>query len=162
MSDPIFDDPVKPLYPLRVASELSETSIYSLRQYVDEGLILPYKTKSNRRLYSQVDIKRIQCIRKFLDIYGLNIAGIKAVFAQVPCWLLKPCEEADCFECDAYTSSSQPCWQAKNKGAACQNEDCRVCPVYRLPEQCSDPKSIFKGLHNQINMNNQKETETTQ
>ncbi len=144
MSGETFNDPTKPLYPLRVASELSGTSIYSLRQYVDEGLIIPYKTSSNRRLYSQVDIKRIQCIRKYLDEFGLNIAGIKAIFAQVPCWLLKPSKEEECKECDAYQSPSIPCWQAQNKGPACQNENCRICPVYRLPEQCSDPKSIFK------------------
>ncbi|MBC8216615.1 MAG: MerR family transcriptional regulator [Candidatus Marinimicrobia bacterium] len=148
MEDKLFDDPAKPLYALRVASELSKTSIYSLRQYVDAGLILPYKTSSNRRLYSQVDIKRIHCIRKYLDDYGLNIAGIKAIFAQVPCWLLKPCSEADCRQCDAYTSATNPCWQVTVKGPTCKNEDCRVCPVYRLPEQCSNPKSIYKGLQN--------------
>jgi len=111
MSDPLFDDPTKPLYPLRVASELSNTSVYSLRKYIDEGLILPYQTPTHRRLYSQIDILRIQCIRKYLDEYGLNIAGIKVLFAQVPCWLLKPCTEEDCMQCEAYTSITEPCWQ---------------------------------------------------
>ncbi|MCK4893759.1 MAG: MerR family DNA-binding transcriptional regulator, partial [Calditrichia bacterium] len=49
----MIQDSITPLFPLRVAAELSNTSIYSLRQYVDLGLILPYKTASNRRLYSQ-------------------------------------------------------------------------------------------------------------
>ena len=54
-----IDNPTDPLYPLRVAAELTGTSIYALRQYVDLGLIIPFKTPTNRRLYSKVDIKRI-------------------------------------------------------------------------------------------------------
>ncbi|MBC8174219.1 MAG: MerR family transcriptional regulator [Candidatus Marinimicrobia bacterium] len=155
MGDPLFDDPTKPLYPLRVASELSNTSVYSLRKYVDEGLILPYQTPTKRRLYSQVDIKRILCIRKYLDEYGLNIAGIKALFAQVPCWLLKPCNEEDCIQCEAYTSATEPCWQVTTKGPTCKNEDCQTCAVYRLPEKCDDIKSLFKNLQ-QLNRADKK------
>ena len=77
-----IENPTTPLYPLRIAAELTNTSIYALRQYVDLGLILPYKSPSNRRLYSKVDIQRILCIRKYLDEYGLNIAGIKALFER--------------------------------------------------------------------------------
>lgn len=146
MPDSPLHDTTKPIYPLRVAAELSGTSVYTLRQYADLGLVLPYKTQKNRRLYSQVDIKRLLCIRKYLDGYGLNIAGIKAIFAQVPCWLLHPCTKEDQAGCDAYSAFDKPCWQASNKGDACKNEDCRKCTVYRLPERCVDIKSLFKQL----------------
>ena len=146
MNSNSIENPTAPLYPLRVAAELTGTSVYALRQYVDLGLIIPYKTPTNRRLYSKVDIQRILCIRKYLDEYGLNIAGIKVLFAAVPCWLIKPCTESDCEQCDAYTSLTQPCWQVSVKGPTCQNIDCRVCEVYRLPEECNDLKSIFKKL----------------
>jgi DNA-binding transcriptional MerR regulator len=139
-----IDDPAAPLFPLRIAAELTGTSVYALRQYVDLGLIIPLKTQTKRRLYSRADIQRILCIRKFLDDHGLNLAGISTMFAQVPCWLLKPCPEKDRQECDAYTSVSEPCWQVSRKGETCQNEDCRDCPVYKLPEKCSDIKSIFR------------------
>ena len=148
MSESKIIDPITPVYPLRVAAELTGTSVYALRQYVDLGLILPYKTETNRRLYSQTDIQRIRCIRKYLDEYGLNIAGIKTLFAQVPCWLIRPCSEKDRANCDAYTESHEPCWQVSKKGAACKNEDCRTCNVYQLPNQCVDVKSIFKILEN--------------
>ena len=144
------DNPTAPLYPLRVAAELTGTSVYALRQYVDLGLIIPYKTPTNRRLYSKVDIQRILCIRKYLDEQGLNIAGIKALFASVPCWLVKPCPIEDREKCDAYTSLTEPCWQVTVKGPTCQNVDCRECDVYRLQEECSDLKSIFKKFNNQI------------
>jgi len=147
-----INDATTPTYPLRVASELSGTSIYALRQYVDLGLIIPYKTEKNRRLYSKVDIQRINCIRRFLDEYGLNIAGIKAMFAQVPCWILRPCTPTDQANCDAYNSTHIPCWWVNNKGAECKDADCRTCTVYRLPEHCVDVKSIFKIIEqNKLN-----------
>lgn len=144
-----IDNPTAPLYPLRVAAELTGTSVYALRQYVDLGLIIPFKTTTNRRLYSKVDIQRILCIRKYLDEQGLNIAGIKALLASVPCWLVKPCPIEDREKCDAYTSVSEPCWQVTVKGPTCQEVDCRECDVYRLQEECNDLKSIFKKFNNQ-------------
>ncbi len=155
MNSNSIENPTAPLYPLRVAAELTSTSVYALRQYVDLGLIIPYKTPTNRRLYSKVDIQRILCIRRYLDEFGLNIAGIKALFAAVPCWLIKPCSKSDYEQCDAYTSLTQPCWQVSTKGPTCQNIDCRVCIVYRLPEQCNDLKSIIKKI-NKENINNNK------
>ncbi len=144
--EPSKPDPTTPLYPLRVASQLTNTSVYSLRQYVDLGLIIPYRTGKNRRLYSPVDIARIRCIRKYLDEYGLNVAGIKLLFAQVPCWLLKPCPEEERQACTAYTSSTEPCWQIQNRAPTCQNTECRLCPVYQLPDRCQDLKMLFKQL----------------
>ena len=137
-------DPTTPLYPLRVAAELTGSSVYALRQYVDLGLILPYKTESNRRLYSQTDLARIQCIRKHLTEDGLNIAGIKAMMGLTPCWLIKPCTLTDYKTCDAYTSTQEPCWQVGQKGAICEGVECRLCPVYQLGNQCSDIKALYK------------------
>lgn len=148
-----IDNPTTPLYPLRVAAELTGTSVYALRQYVDLGLIIPYKTSTNRRLYSKVDIQRIKCIRKNLDEQGLNIAGIKALLASVPCWLIKPCPIEDREKCDAYTSVREPCWQVTVKGPTCQNVDCRECDVYRLQERCNDLKSIIKLISNDLEEN---------
>ena len=105
MNNNSIENPTAPLYPLRVAAELTGTSVYALRQYVDLGLIIPFKTPTNRRMYSKVDIERILCIRKYLDEYGLNIAGIKALLAAVHCWLIKPCPVEDRKKCDAYTST---------------------------------------------------------
>jgi len=135
-----------PVYTLAVASKLSNTPAHSIRQYVDKGLILPFRTDRNRHLFSEVDILRLKCIRKYLDEQGLNMAGINALFSLVPCWIIKPCSEEDRETCDAYASVSEPCWKASVKGPKCRNTDCRVCSVYRLPEQCTDMKSMIKEL----------------
>jgi MerR family transcriptional regulator/heat shock protein HspR len=85
-------------------------------------------------------------MRQYLTEKGLNIAGIKALLSLVPCWALRPCSVNDRENCDAYHSSSFPCWEAANKGPKCKNTDCRICKVYRFPEQCDDVKSLFKKM----------------
>lgn len=135
-----------PVFTLAVASKLSDTHAHSIRQYIDKGLIIPFKTDTNRHLFSEVDILRLKCIRKYLDEQGLNLAGINALFSLVPCWIIKPCSEEYRKDCDAYHSDSEPCWKATVKGLQCKNTDCRVCNVYRLPEQCTDMKSMIKQL----------------
>jgi len=136
------------VYTLAVASKLSMTPAHSIRQYIDKGLIIPLKTVTNRHLFSDVDILRLKCIRKYLHDQGLNIAGINALFSIIPCWIIKSCQMEDRLQCDAYTSIKSPCWTASNKGLICRNTDCRTCEVYKLPEKCSGPKELIKELTN--------------
>ena len=110
-------DSTQPLYTLRVASSLASTPTHSIRQYIDKGLIIPFRTKTNRHLFSDVDIHRIKCIRKQLVDKKLNIAGVKAMFSMIPCWIMKPCSKEERDDCDAYNSSSLPCWLASKKGS---------------------------------------------
>ena len=136
-----------PIYTLEVASELSGTATHSIRQYVDRGLIIPYKKKNNRQLFSEADIGRLRWIRKLIDEQGLNVAGIKAVYSLIPCWNIKQCSEEDRTHCDAYHSSTQSCWEASCKGSNCKKINCRVCPVYRIPENFQDVKTLLKELY---------------
>lgn len=139
-------DCTKPLYTLRVASELSDISKYSIRQYIDKGLIIPFKTESDRHLFSQIDIIRLKNIRTDLTEHGLNIAGIKRIMAQTPCWMIKPCKEEEYTQCEAYTSANKLCWEVTPKGPACAQVECRTCNVYQLVERCDDLKSLFKNI----------------
>lgn len=135
-----------PLYPISIASKLTNTTVYTLRVYEDRGLIIPYRTNTGRRLYSDTDIARLHCIRKQIDEQGLNMAGIRSLMAIIPCWLLRPCTPEDRKQCGAYQSPADPCWQASDKSSACRNEDCRSCPVYHIPERYDDVKSLYKEL----------------
>lgn len=135
-----------PIYTLSIASRLSGIQPHSIRQYIDKGLIIPFKTKGNRHLFSDVDILRLKCIKKSIHNDGINIAGIKALFSLIPCWAVKPCSVSDRENCGAYNSTSQPCWDASEKSSICKNSDCRTCEVYRYPESCKDLKTLFKRL----------------
>jgi MerR family transcriptional regulator/heat shock protein HspR len=142
--DGIQRDTTDPIYTLGVAAELSGTAVHSIRQYIDKGLIIPFKKDNKRHLFSEVDILRLQCIKKYIHEQGLNIAGIKAIYSLTPCWIIKPCNEEERKDCSAYYSTTYPCWEATSKGSKCKNFDCRTCPVYRIPENCKDPKTLFK------------------
>lgn len=139
-----MDKELVPKYTLGVASKLTDIPTHSIRQYIDKGLLIPFRTETNRHLFSDVDIDRLQCIKDYLDVDGLNIAGIKTMFSLIPCWAIKPCNGEDRKNCKAYHDEGNPCWEASEKSARCMNSDCRTCNVYRLPEKCHSLKSLLR------------------
>jgi MerR family transcriptional regulator/heat shock protein HspR len=133
-----------PVYTLGVASTLSGIPVHSIRQYIDKGLIIPFNKESNRKLFSQVDIFRLKYIHILLEERGLNIAGIRALLAVVPCWALRECTVEEREKCQAFQNDAYPCWEASEKGALCKNTDCRECEVYKIVENYPDIKSFIK------------------
>ena len=135
-----------PVYTLSTTSTLSGIPVHSIRQYIDKGLIIPFKKESNRNLFSQVDILRLKYIHKLLNEGGLNIAGISTLLALIPCWAIRECSLAERETCQAYQSVVNPCWEASEKGTLCKNTNCRECEVYRIVENYTDLKSFLKTL----------------
>lgn len=135
-----------PVYTLGIASDLSGIPVHSIRQYIDKGLIIPFRKESNRNLFSQVDILRLKFIHKLLDVDGLNIAGIRSLLALLPCWAIRQCSEKERDLCMAFQSDAYPCWDASEKGALCRNTNCRECDVYRIVENYPDIKSFLKTI----------------
>lgn len=56
--DTIQETDFSPVYTIGITSKLTETSVHALRMYEKKGIILPYVTKTNRRLFSKSDIQR--------------------------------------------------------------------------------------------------------
>lgn len=135
-----------PVYTLSTTAGLSGIPVHSIRQYIDKGLIVPYTKETNRHLFSQVDILRLKYIHKLLNEEGLNIAGIRALLALIPCWAIRSCPMKEREKCQAYQSDAYPCWEASEKGTLCKNTDCRECDVYRIVENYTDIKSLLKDL----------------
>jgi len=135
-----------PVYTLSTASGLSGIPVHSIRQYIDKGLIIPFKKKSNRNLFSQVDILHLQYIHYLLKEGGLNLAGIRSMLAIIPCWAIRKCPFSQRESCQAFQSNTYPCWEASEKGQGCKNTDCRECGVYRIVENYHDIKSFLKTL----------------
>jgi MerR family transcriptional regulator/heat shock protein HspR len=135
-----------PVYTLGITESLSGIPVHSIRQYIDKGLIIPFKKESDRNLFSQVDILRLKYIHKLLNDYGLNIAGIRTLLALIPCWAIRKCSSGDRAKCKAYQHDSYPCWEASEKGPVCKNTSCRECDVYRIVENYPDIKSFLKTL----------------
>jgi len=135
-----------PVYTLSTTSTLSGIPVHSIRQYIDKGLIIPFKKESNRNLFSQVDILRLKYINNLLNQGGLNIAGIRALLALIPCWAIRQCSNEERETCNAYHSDANPCWDASEKGKLCKNTNCRECEVYRIVENYTEVKSFLKTL----------------
>ncbi len=131
------------LYPIGVVAQMFNISVSTLRLYESEGLIIPLKSQGNHRYFTESDIKRLECIRDFIENKGLNIAGIRMMLSTIPCWELKPCSEEDRRKCPAYLDSQDPCWVIKSETSACQEDDCRSCPVYAQTDQCTGIKYIL-------------------
>jgi MerR family transcriptional regulator/heat shock protein HspR len=137
---------IAPVYTLSTTSTLSGIPVHSIRQYIDKGLIIPFKKESNRNLFSFIDILRLKYIHKLLNEGGLNIAGISTLLALIPCWAIRECSTKERETCQAYLSDANPCWKASEKGTLCKNTNCRECEVYRIVENYSDLKSFLKTL----------------
>lgn len=69
----------KPLYTISVASEILETHPRTLMMYEDLGLIEPYRTATNRRRYSQRNVRKLQVIQLLTREKGINLAGVKHI-----------------------------------------------------------------------------------
>ena len=141
-------DNTAPVYTLSVVSTLTGIHKPSILQYISKGLIIPFKKESGRNLFSDVDVLRLKYIRFQLEEQGLNIAGIKAMLSLIPCWAIRNCSQEDRTNCAAYSSSSQPCWDASEKGPACKNIDCRQCTVFLSLQESNDLKGVIRKMIN--------------
>lgn len=73
-------DPERPVYVISVAAELVRVHPRTLRIYELEGLLCPARTRSNIRLYSDNDIRRVLWIRHLTRNLGVNLAGVRVLF----------------------------------------------------------------------------------
>ncbi len=136
----------RPVYTLSIASQLSGIPSHSIRQYIDTGLLIPFKLESKRHLFSKSDIERLKTIQVFIQERGLNFSGVRALMATLPCWSIRKCPESVRKTCAARTSSFYPCWEASEKERHCKNEDCRECDVYHSLDGTYGVKSAITNL----------------
>ncbi|HEY7590748.1 MAG TPA: MerR family transcriptional regulator [Candidatus Limnocylindrales bacterium] len=73
-------DPTRPVYVISVAASIVSVHPRTLRIYEDEGLVCPARTRTNIRLYSENDIRRVLWIRHLTQNLGVNLAGVRILF----------------------------------------------------------------------------------
>ena len=69
----------RPRYMISIAAELVGMHPQTLRIYEQKGLVQPKRTAGNTRLYSDVDVERLQLIQQLTTEVGLNLAGVERV-----------------------------------------------------------------------------------
>jgi MerR family transcriptional regulator/heat shock protein HspR len=80
VDDRLGRDPSRPVYVISVAAELVRVHPRTLRIYEVEGLLCPARTRTNIRLYSENDIRRVLWIRHLTQNLGVNLAGVRVLF----------------------------------------------------------------------------------
>lgn len=70
-----------PVFPIGTMMMLTELSARQIRYYEDQGLIIPKRTATNRRLYSLNDVDRLLEIKDYLSD-GLTMVAIKKIYFQ--------------------------------------------------------------------------------
>ncbi|MBT3479112.1 MAG: MerR family transcriptional regulator [Candidatus Marinimicrobia bacterium] len=135
---------LEPTYAIGLVSKKIGVSPETLRLYERKGLLLPYRTKTGRRLFSQTDVEWLSCIRKLILHDKLNLAGISRLLALIPCWDIKPCTEEERRNCPAYLSKDQVCWQILETSQDCKDATCRDCDVYLSSKNIADLKLHYK------------------
>jgi MerR family transcriptional regulator/heat shock protein HspR len=69
----------KPIYTLSIAAEILEIHPRTLMMYEGLRLVVPQRTATNRRRYSQRDLLTLQAIQKLTRRHGLNLNGARYV-----------------------------------------------------------------------------------
>jgi len=118
-----------PAYPIGVAAQVLGVHPRTLRLYEDAGLVRP-KRRGIQRLFSNNDLRWIQCIRRMIHDEGIGIAGIKRLLALAPCWEVVRCPGDIRAACSAYRERTIPCWELAQRACAKGPEHCRTCEVY--------------------------------
>lgn len=69
----------RPQYMISAAAELAGMHPQTLRAYEAKGLVTPGRTPGGTRLYSDLDVQRLQLIQQLTTKLGLNLAGVEHV-----------------------------------------------------------------------------------
>jgi MerR family transcriptional regulator/heat shock protein HspR len=134
----------KPVYTIGIAADLVGVSVHLLRVYEKEGLIIPHKTPTGRRIYSDLELEKVRCIRRMINENGINFEGLRRLLALVPCWRIRDCEHQTQSACPAHTNTDRPCWATEEK---CLHPlpSCRDCTVYQSTVDCEGIKKLIFG-----------------
>lgn len=146
MLEPVKEDFMnEPVYTIGHAAEKLGVAVPTLRMYEQAGLILPHRTKTNRRLYSRNDIDRLQTIIDMIRKKHLNIEAIKFICSLTPCWKILNCSLEQRNQCSAYLSGMVPCWLISEHCCLHETIECRDCEVYlSCLDHWKDPKTFLK------------------
>ena len=73
----------EPRYVISVAARMLEVQTHTLRYYEKVGVILPYRSRGNIRLYSDRDIAILQRVKALVDDMGVNLPGVEVILRMI-------------------------------------------------------------------------------
>ncbi len=73
----------KPVFTLSVAADILGLHPRTLRIYEEHDLVVPARTPTKRRRYSQNDIRKFQFIQHLTHDLGVNLAGVDIILEMM-------------------------------------------------------------------------------
>ena len=73
----------EPRYVISVAARMLEIHTHTLRYYEKVGIIEPYRSQGNIRLYSDRDIAILKKVKSMVDDMGINLPGVEVILRMV-------------------------------------------------------------------------------
>ena len=73
----------EPRYVISVAARMLNTQTYTLRYYEKVGIIGPYRSQGNIRLYSEQDIALLRRVKSLMEDMGINLAGVEVILRMM-------------------------------------------------------------------------------
>jgi MerR family transcriptional regulator/heat shock protein HspR len=73
----------EPRYVISVAARMLEIQTHTLRYYEKVGVIEPYRSRGNIRLYSDRDIAILKRVKSLVDDMGINLPGVEVILRMV-------------------------------------------------------------------------------
>ena len=78
-----MDNREEPRYVISVAARILGMQTHTLRYYEKIGIIEPYRSQGNIRLYSERDIVLLRRVRSLVDDMGVNLAGVEVILRMI-------------------------------------------------------------------------------
>ena len=78
-----MDNREEPRYVISVAARILGMQTHTLRYYEKIGIIEPYRSQGNIRLYSERDIVLLRRVRSLVDDMGINLAGVEVILRMI-------------------------------------------------------------------------------
>ena len=72
-------DDTEPRYVISVAASMLGVRTHNLRYYERIGIVQPWRSRGNIRLYSGRDIARLRRVKTLMEDMGVNLAGVEVI-----------------------------------------------------------------------------------
>lgn len=69
----------EPCFTIGVVHQMIGLHPQTLRHYERLGLVRPHRKDSNIRMYSAKDLERIALIKRWMEEFGVNLAGVEVM-----------------------------------------------------------------------------------
>jgi MerR family transcriptional regulator/heat shock protein HspR len=73
----------EPRYVISIAARMVGVHSHTLRYYEKVGIIEPYRSRGNIRLYSERDVAHLKRVKTLMDDMGVNLAGVEVIMRMV-------------------------------------------------------------------------------